>query len=266
MNNNNNDLIDNDVVNPLHLGLLLLMTFFLFLIIGTGAVLVGGESLGLLVEIFIIVPAGFYVWRLRMPFFKTFRLHPISLRLVGISVLIALSSLIVFDEMDRLVNMVFPMPAWIEEAIRTAVQIESLADAVLLIGMAVLVAGVAEEMLFRGMVQRSIETYRDPAMGIVLSSVIFALAHFNPWTAMQITFMGLLLGYLAWKSGSILPAIILHAINNLASLMMMNTSPGAMEGYLMGRHVHPLWILVAVAILTISLRAFKIEVEKTHNS
>ncbi len=262
---NNGDLNGNDVVNPVHLGLLLLMTFLLFLVVGTVAVLVGGESLGLLIEIFIIVPAGFYVWRLRMPFFKTFRLHPISLRLVGISVLIALSSLIVFDEMDRLVNMVFPMPAWFEAAIRTAVQIESLADAVLLIGMVVLVAGVAEEMLFRGMVQRSIETYLDPAMGIVLSSVIFALAHFVPWTALQITFMGLLLGYLAWKSGSILPAIILHAINNLTYVVMMNTAPEVMEGYLMGRHVHPLWILLSVGLLAISLWAFKIEVEKTHN-
>jgi membrane protease YdiL (CAAX protease family) len=110
-------------------------------------------------------------------------------------------------------------------------------------------AGFAEEMLFRGLLQRTLEHYRDPAMAIVLTSVLFALAHFNPWVALQITFLGLALGYMAWKSRSILPAVIVHSGNNLLSILLINAPQHNVSWYATEEHVR--WIWIALAILLI---------------
>lgn len=74
-------------------------------------------------------------------------------------------------------------------------------------------APISEEILFRGLVMRSLQPY-GKQLALVASSLLFALFHGNP---IQIPFaflMGLLLGYLAQRY-HIGWAVLLHLINNL---------------------------------------------------
>lgn len=74
-------------------------------------------------------------------------------------------------------------------------------------------APISEEILFRGLVMRSLQPY-GKQLALVASSLLFALFHGNP---IQISFaflMGLLLGYLAQRY-HIGWAVLLHLINNL---------------------------------------------------
>jgi membrane protease YdiL (CAAX protease family) len=105
-------------------------------------------------------------------------------------------------------------------------------------------------------------------MAIVLTSVLFALAHFNPWVALQITFLGLALGYMAWKSRSILPAVIVHSGNNLLSIVLINTSQEDLSLYATEEHVRWIWIILALALigpvfLTFSRHCEQFESRKT---
>ncbi|MEM9943712.1 MAG: CPBP family glutamic-type intramembrane protease, partial [Planctomycetota bacterium] len=83
-----------------------------------------------------------------------------------------------------------------------------------------IIPAICEEWFFRGMLLRSLTRKGDVVQGIVLSALLFGLFHIlsNSVIAMDrlipTTLIGLMLGYLAWKSNSILPGIILHAINN----------------------------------------------------
>ncbi len=86
----------------------------------------------------------------------------------------------------------------------------------LLLVMCSVVNAVCEEAGFRGYMQFPIETKYGPVTGIVISSILFTLIHLShTWAAPilpHIFFASVLLGILAWKSGSLIPGIIGHAI------------------------------------------------------
>jgi membrane protease YdiL (CAAX protease family) len=64
--------------------------------------------------------------------------------------------------------------------------------------------------------QFPIETKYGPVTGIVISSILFTLIHLSHTWALPIVphifFASVLLGIMAWKSGSLIPGIIGHAI------------------------------------------------------
>jgi membrane protease YdiL (CAAX protease family) len=81
--------------------------------------------------------------------------------------------------------------------------------------MSATVAGISEEAGFRGYLQGPLERRYGPAMGIAITSIVFGLAHlthgaFLPAILFDIGW-GALYGLLTYRSGSIVPAIILHS-------------------------------------------------------
>lgn len=83
------------------------------------------------------------------------------------------------------------------------------------------VAGVVEEVAFRGYMQSHLERV-GPTFAILVSSALFALLHASQGVTYLLTFApGLFLasvvfGYLALKSGSILPGMALHVAGDIA--------------------------------------------------
>ncbi|MEE0265394.1 MAG: type II CAAX endopeptidase family protein [Acutalibacteraceae bacterium] len=76
-----------------------------------------------------------------------------------------------------------------------------------------LVPPIAEEFLFRGAILGSLRKYGD-AFAIIISSILFGFAHAN-FLQTPVTFLtGLVLGYVTVKSNSIIPAVIIHFVNN----------------------------------------------------
>ncbi len=82
--------------------------------------------------------------------------------------------------------------------------------------MSSIVAGICEETGFRGYMQVPLEKRYGPVTAIIITSVIFMLIHLShAWAAPilpHIFFASVLLGILAYKSGSLLPGIIGHSI------------------------------------------------------
>jgi membrane protease YdiL (CAAX protease family) len=81
--------------------------------------------------------------------------------------------------------------------------------------MSAMVAGISEEAGFRGFMQGPLERRYGPAIGITVTSVAFGLAHlthglFLPAILFDIGW-GAIYGLLTYRSGSIVPAIILHS-------------------------------------------------------
>lgn len=75
--------------------------------------------------------------------------------------------------------------------------------------------GTCEELLFRGFLQNRLLRVWPAWTAIGLSSLIFAAAHFDPQHIILVIPLGIWLGVIAWKTGSILPAIAGHFCNNL---------------------------------------------------
>lgn len=82
----------------------------------------------------------------------------------------------------------------------------------------VIVAPVGEEILFRGFLFRGWQQWApDPWSMIVVISAIWSLLHVQyDWFGMlQVFVTGMLFGWLRWRSGSTILAILMHALLNL---------------------------------------------------
>ena len=78
-----------------------------------------------------------------------------------------------------------------------------------------LVPAVCEEFLFRGCLQQILVRWlRCPHIAIVLTAIIFSLAHGDVFAFLPRFFLGLVLGYLFHCSGSIVVDICAHFFNN----------------------------------------------------
>jgi len=85
-----------------------------------------------------------------------------------------------------------------------------------------IVAPVAEELVFRGFLHRSLAASRLGVIGaIVLTSLAWSGLHFDrTWLgSAEIAVAGLALGWLRWRSESTVPTIAVHSLHNTASLL-----------------------------------------------
>ena len=87
-----------------------------------------------------------------------------------------------------------------------------------------IMAPLVEEMLFRGAIQGyMLRKGMKPLHAILIASAIFGIIHMNP---IQIPFafaIGMIFGWLYYRTGSVVPGIIGHFINNSIACLQMAT-------------------------------------------
>ena len=94
----------------------------------------------------------------------------------------------------------------------------SMATAVLLVG---LLPAVCEEACFRGVVLVGLSRGGSRALAVVGSALAFGLFHVNPYHVAAATTLGLVLGYAAYESRSLLPGVLMHLVNNGLQMVMV---------------------------------------------
>ena len=90
-----------------------------------------------------------------------------------------------------------------------------------------LLAPLTEEIVVRGCVLRDLlkSPKLTPLWAIVISAVIFSLLHVNPAQMPHAFVIGLLLGWMYWRTGSILPGVAYHWANNSMAYILYNLYP-----------------------------------------
>jgi membrane protease YdiL (CAAX protease family) len=85
-----------------------------------------------------------------------------------------------------------------------------------------LLAGVAEEALFRGVVQIGTSRWLTPGGGLIAASLLFGLVHFLTFSyATLAALVGLYLGSLLLLSGNLLVPMVVHALYDLIALVVL---------------------------------------------
>ncbi len=85
-----------------------------------------------------------------------------------------------------------------------------------------IIAGVGEEMLFRGVLQPALGGWLGPWAGVLAASVLFGLAH--PMSRAYVavaTLGGLYLGALAQLSGEVVSAVVAHSAYDIVALFWL---------------------------------------------
>jgi len=82
---------------------------------------------------------------------------------------------------------------------------------------------LCEELAFRGFIQTSLEQRLKPYTAILVTSFFFAVTHGMLQQSLSAFFGGIVIGVIAWRTGSILPCMLYHLTHNgiLAVAMLL---------------------------------------------
>ncbi len=81
-------------------------------------------------------------------------------------------------------------------------------------------APLLEEILFRGIILDGFLKNYAPTKAIFWSAVIFGLIHLNPYQFIAATLIGILMGWIYWRTRSLWLCILIHFINNSLGFFM----------------------------------------------
>ena len=126
-------------------------------------------------------------------------------------------------------------------------------------------APIFEEWMCRGMVLRGLLTKMKPVWAIVISALFFAVIHANPWQALNAFLIGLLMGYVYYKTGSLILTMIIHFVNNGTSVILSNVESLKDYDYwidILGKQNYTLVFIASCAVLAACIAVFsRIKVE-----
>lgn len=121
-------------------------------------------------------------------------------------------------------------------------------------------APIFEEWLCRGMVLRGLLSKMKPVWAIVISALFFAVIHMNPWQALNAFLIGLVMGYIYYKTGSLWLTMLIHFVNNGTSVILSQVTSFEESDYffeMMDTTTYGILSLVAIVALVACLYAFK---------
>jgi len=153
--------------------------------------------------------------RISWPTLGSWRIEPVTLLAPFLLTVLGVGALT--SEGSNLFQAVFPKPAWIT---RTFPQLNDLASnpisGPLIL---VVVAPLTEELICRGLILRGLLARISPWRAIVVSALLFALVHLNPWQFATAFVIGLVFGWVYFRTGSLLLCMAGHALHNTLSLV-----------------------------------------------
>ncbi|MBI1951928.1 MAG: CPBP family intramembrane metalloprotease [Acidobacteria bacterium] len=133
----------------------------------------------------------------------------------------------------------FPLPGLWRELFEDLATYHGPGDFLLLLLIVAVVPAVCEEILFRGFVHSGlVREFESAPKAILAGAFVFAGFHLNPWRFSVLLVIGLFLGYLVHRTGSLLPAMLAHAFNNAMSLGLAGLGETAQAGLLHSPWAH----------------------------
>lgn len=127
-----------------------------------------------------------------------------------LALVVAVATLAVAFMTDALTKVMPETPQWFEDAMG------AIMDApvwITLLSVSVF-APLFEEWLCRGLVLRGLLMKMKPWAAITVSAVFFAVLHMNPWQAVPAFILGVLFGYVYYRTGSLKLTMLMHCVNN----------------------------------------------------
>ncbi|MFM7844809.1 MAG: lysostaphin resistance A-like protein [Planctomycetota bacterium] len=116
---------------------------------------------------------------------------------------------------------------------------------------------IGEEFLFRGYLQSRLEKRWRPWLAILVSSILFAMAHFDPMHVVLVLPLGIWFGVVSWYTDSLIPPMLAHMANNVLAVIMTRRSFALTQGELrtttLAEDLSDPWSLVVLVVTLISL-------------
>ncbi len=169
-----------------------------------------------------------------------------------ILVVIASFAAVVLVDQIYVINQRFsPVPEEYAQQIRELKPEGAFQFTVTLLGLCLLVP-VAEEIVFRGMIQRIFSRNMGAVTGVLLAGAIFGAVHLNAHLLISITAFGWFLGFLFETTGNLTYPMVAHAIFNGVAMVQLVTDESVERGNL-PVYLQDVWIVVVALVLFVFL-------------
>lgn len=181
--------------------------------------------------------------------FNTYTFGNISSPVVFLLVFVATLALMVALEP---LNSIVPMPDSVKQ-----IYANMLSNMVWTSLSVAVAAPLAEEFLLRGTILRGMLYHSTPLKAILWSAFYFALIHMNLYQALGAFLMGLFIGWIYYKTGTLWLAVLIHFVNNGSSVLFTVLNPEMdVETTLMDIITDSWGIEAYIAIFTLSVALF----------
>ena len=179
----------------------------------------------------------------KVPWRQLVRTGPLPRRFLPAVLVLSLGAIVLASEVENLTRFVLPMSGELAESLAKMLDIAGspVAAGLLL----VVVAPVSEELLCRRWLLGSLLRRLSPAAAIPLAALIFGAMHLNPWQFFYTTGIGVVLGFVYWRTRSVGLCIFSHALNNGISFALAVIGPdfaGVSASYAAPVTFQPWWL------------------------
>jgi len=113
----------------------------------------------------------------------------------------------------------------VQEAVQMVMATEHPVEVGLQVVSVVIMAPIAEELLFRGILYNTIKHTGYPIAGMIISAALFALVHGSLALMLPLFVMGFALAWVYEKSGSIIAPMMMHATFNAINFSLLKLAP-----------------------------------------
>jgi sodium transport system permease protein len=172
---------------------------------------------------FFLMPALALVGLKGFDWRETLRLRPLPVLAVLGSVLVGLSAWTVGAGV--LIRLLPPPPSLLKALERVLMmKDEPQMPVAMILFLVALTPALCEETLFRGLIQSG---FRSLGMwpAIICTGLLFGLAHASIYRLLPTFFLGVVFGFVVWRTGSLYAGIICHALNNGLMVLLATQKP-----------------------------------------
>ncbi|MEM9368814.1 MAG: ABC transporter permease subunit/CPBP intramembrane protease [Planctomycetota bacterium] len=153
------------------------------------------------------------------------------------------------------ISQLYPVSAEATASMKPFAEAISSAPLASVIFLMALVPALCEELAFRGFIFGGLVRNNSPWRAVLVTAVMFGVSHGVLQQSISASFMGVLLGWIALRTGSVLPGIWIHLVNNALSVSFERVA--SLDSPLLDRIVTttaagpsyaPLWTAICFAV------------------
>lgn len=206
------DILEKDLIEPQDAVLLVVIAIIIFIYVGS----VTSNLLGIIKGTLFIQYTAFAA----VPLFLTWYMKADLKKSIGLKkpkVLPSIGGVFLWIGALSLMLVYQVLISDVVTEVPTMVGIEQIFDEMSMLQQFFFIAftpGICEELLFRGLAFRPIEKKLGPKKAILITAVLFGIMHLDIVRLLPTVLLGLVMGTVAYASGSIFPVMILHILNN----------------------------------------------------
>lgn len=171
----------------------------------------------------------------------------------------ALAAIPLAEALAVLFSALFPELIRFTAGQESLVAVKSPAGAVLVFAAVAVAPALCEETFFRGWLQGTLRRRLPAAPVIIIQAALFSLCHLSPMTIVPILFLGVYLGWLRERSGTIAASMTAHFLYNGATIVLANVLGVSSASSVDASSVPDAFILLGISLVVFAAAVILLE-------